>query len=83
MQRWRTWVDQRAVEYRQQIRRGEVRDLAVGTMRPALHLTTVEDLFLRGMNPELDQPDAQLRSKAWLQFIASSDSDPYKVQGNI
>jgi hypothetical protein len=71
------------VVYRQQIRRGEVRDFATGTMRPALHLTETEDLYLRKMNPELDQEDAQLRGRAWLAFIASSDSDPFKVQGNI
>ena len=58
-------------------------DLGHGTMRPALHLTDKEQAYLVRMNPELGQEDARLRSAAWLQFIASSDSDPYKVQDRI
>ena len=52
-------------------------------MRPALHLTDLEHAYLQRNNPELGQEDSRLRSAAWLKFITSHDSDPYKVQAHI
>ena len=80
---WMTWIDHRAEPYRAQVRRGVVRDLGHGTMRPALHLTDLEHAYLQRNNPELGQEDSRLRSAAWLKFITSHDSDPYKVQAHI
>jgi hypothetical protein len=36
--------------------------------------------YLKKANPELDSSDAMVRTLAWKKFMASSESDPYRVR---
>ena len=80
--RYLAMIDPKAQAYRAEILRGPVNDLA-GVARPALHLSAEEHEYLERANPELSQEDAQLRAKAWLDFIHHPDSRPFRVQERI
>lgn len=80
MQTYSTWVDPRAHVTRQMMREQAPRDIASGTMRLALHLSTQEEAYLEQKHPEsLGLPPGPDRDRAWRKFIESPASAPYKV----
>lgn len=82
MSKYRTWIDPRAAVTRSQLRKLEIRDAAVGTMRWALHLSHEEMHYLELMNPDTlgCTHDARQYKAEWAKFIAHPDSAPFKVQ---
>jgi len=76
-----TGIDKRAQKERNRLRRNQPKDLAGATMRLALHLSDIEHDFLERMNPETlgRHDDERLRSMYWAKFMASPESEPYRV----
>ena len=75
-----TQPTRRAVLAEVQTRRdnpGTVRDLA-GIGRPALTIPELDWTRLTRANPDLKSPDAEIKTKAWLKFIQSSESFIYR-----
>lgn len=67
------------------LRKERIKDME-GLGRWALHMSDVDELALFKRFPELDpkvNTDQQLCDKAWLKFIASSASEPYRVRTKI
>jgi hypothetical protein len=72
--------NRRAVLREVQTRRdnpGTVRDLA-GIGRPALTIPELDWIRITRANPDLKSPDAEIKTKAWLRFIQSSESFIYR-----
>jgi hypothetical protein len=72
------------MEERKRLRQQNIRDLAParhgpGVARWALNMTALEHDFLVAANHELEQEDSRLQSIAWMRFIESRESDPFKV----
>ena len=56
---------------------GSVRDFE-GLGRPALTIPMLDLHRLFRIYPELKCPDAGIKTKAWLKFMRSSESEPYR-----
>lgn len=56
---------------------GSVRDLA-GLGRPALTIPTLDLHRLFRIYPDLKCPDGEIKTRAWLKFMRSSESKPYR-----
>lgn len=54
-----------------------------GLGRWALSVPFEDWVALREKYPDLASPDAQIKSRAWLAFIASAESKPYKVREHV
>jgi len=52
------------------------RDLTFGRM--VLNIPFLDRHVLRTTHPELDAPDKEIRTAAWVKFIASSESRPFR-----
>lgn len=55
---------------------GSVRDLSFG--RPVLTIPDLDLHRLFRIYPDLACPDAEIKTKAWLKFMRSSESKPYR-----
>jgi hypothetical protein len=78
-------IDPTFAARRQLIRQGEIRDLGVGTMRPALHLSCQEHDLLELANPETlgRNDDERLKSQYWRDFINSPYSEPFRLGNKV
>jgi hypothetical protein len=54
-----------------------------GLGRWALSVPYVDWLELRRKYPDLASPDAQIKSRAWLQFMASDESAAYRMREGV
>ena len=84
-QKYQTLIDKRATLTRSQLRALSIRDLGVGTMRWALHLSELEAHMLEVLNPDtLGLPeDSKQRDIEWRKFIEHPDSEPFRIQRRI
>jgi len=74
-----TQPNRRAVLEEVQTRRnnpGSVRDLSFA--RPALTIPELDWRRLVRANPDLKSPDAEIKTKAWMKFMNSSESLIYR-----
>lgn len=53
------------------------KDLTFG--RQVLSIPELDWELIRALYPELEAPDNEIRTKAWRKFMASPDSEPYRV----
>ena len=75
-----TQPNRRAILEQVKIRRdnpGSVRDFE-GLGRPALTIPTLDLHRLFRIYPDLACPDAEIKTKAWMKFMNSSESEPYR-----
>lgn len=82
MQTYKTWIDPRAAKTRAQLSLIDIRDLARGTMRWALHLSDAEMRYLEDNNPDTlgCLSDPRQYKTEWAKFITHPESKPFKVQ---
>lgn len=45
-----------------------------------LHIPELDFYVLARRHPELMSPDAEINKKAWDKFLASSESEPYRIR---
>jgi hypothetical protein len=78
-------IDPVAATERALIRQGMVKDLALGTMRPALRMSMMEHDLLELANPETlgRNDDERLKSQYWRDFINSPYSEPFRLGNKV
>jgi len=77
-------LDPRAEKHRQWMRNNPAKDLASGTMRLALHLSSEEHAALERLNPDtLGHDDTKLHDLYWRDFIENPASAPFRVRAKV
>lgn len=81
MCKYNVWIDPRAAQTRQELRRLTIRDFAEKSLRWALHLSAEEMQYLERNNPESlgALSDPALYKAAWAAFVNHPESKPFRV----
>ena len=69
------------LELNKELRKTTLSDGPVG--RWALSMNDIDRRALARLFPDINSPDAELRTKAWKRFMASPLSEPYKVRDKV
>ena len=68
------------LQLNQQVRNDKDAVRKMDWAKPYLNIPTRALLALWKKYPDLKCPDSEIRTKAWLKFLATSESDPFRLQ---